>query len=95
MSESSSSENSSDDELIQEICEDLSKLKPYDFEPLASSGDNSNEESDEQEKQNEGDSRKGSKSWCLCECCEIMHNERECWCCQEANEVTDELFEGI
>ena len=23
-----------------------------------------------------------------------MKTERECWCCQEANEISDELFEG-
>lgn len=82
--ESSSSES---DEEFLEHC--LSKLKPYDFEPLASS---SNDECEDDESKE--DLRKGKSDWCQCGYCLAMENEKECWCCSEANEISDELFEG-
>ena len=84
---SNDSSSSGSDEEFLEHC--LSKLKPYDFEPLASS---SNEES-ESDESNKG-SRKGKVDWCQCGYCQVMEKDRECWCCSEANEISDELFEG-
>lgn len=96
-SDSSSSEG--EDETLQELCNNFSKLKPYDFEPLASS-DESDEDEEEEEIEDHSEAkntnqRKGNTNWCLCGCCKLMGNERECWCCQEANEIADELFEGL
>ena len=91
---SSDSEEDNFDKL-QELCDDFAKLKPYDFEPLASTDESDSEESyttDNEEE--EGVQRKGKKDWCTCGCCEPMMTEIECYCCQEANEITDEKFEG-
>ena len=92
---SNSSDSEEDEEILRELC-NRSKLKPYDFEPLASSDENNEDEEtieDHSEVKNTNQ-RKGNTSWCLCGCCKIMEYERECWCCQEANEIADELFEG-
>ena len=66
-------------------------MKPYDYEPLASSSDESDSEL-ESDCQVPNDSRKGKKLWCKCD---AMQTERECWCCQEANEIARNLFEGM
>lgn len=97
-SDSSSSEG--DNETLQELCNKLSKLKPYDFEPLASSDESDEDEEEEEEIEDHSEAkntnqRKGNTNWCLCGCCKLMGYERECWCCQEANEIADELFEGL
>ena len=92
---SSDTEDNFDDDL-KELCNDFAKLKPYDFEPLASSSDES--ESDDSyttdQEEEEGTQRKGKKDWCMCGFCEPMMTEIESYCCQEANEITDEKFEG-
>lgn len=92
----SSSNSESDNETLQELCNNFSKLKPYDFEPLASSDESEKEDEVTIEDQREPNTnqRKGNKNWCLCGFCKIMENERECWCCHEANEITDDLFKG-
>ena len=92
----SDSSGESDDEILQELNDNLLNLKPYDFEPLASSDESDIEADDEQmnEDEDEYDQRTGKTNWCLCGCCEIMNHERECLCCQEANEISDDLFQG-
>jgi len=98
---SSSSESSSEDESWDEgykhLCDNFKNLKPYDFEPLASSTDteSDHDKNNTATELNEDSPRKGNKIWCLCDNCQIMTTERECWCCQEANEISDELFEGM
>ena len=86
--DASSSENEENISQDSEIYKDLTKLKPYEFEPLASSSD---EDANENEIKN---SRKGKINWCQCACCKSMTNEMESLCCKEANEISDELFEG-
>ena len=92
----STSESESNEETydVSNLCEDFKKLKPYDYEPLASSSDESDSEL-ESDCQVPDDSRKGKKSWCKCAQCKAMQTERESWCCQEANEIAENLFEGM
>ena len=92
----STSESESDEETydISNLREDFKKLKPYGYEHRASSTD----ESDSELKsgcQVPHDSCKGKKSWCKCAQCKAMQMERENWCCQEPNEITENLFEGM
>lgn len=96
---SSGSSNSSEDEQfddLKDLCENFTKLKPYDFEPLASTEESDEEEIDDKtdEKEEESVQRRGKKDWCLCESCEPMSTEVESLCCQEANEIPDNKFEG-
>ena len=90
-SENSSCSSSESDEEngLFEFSEDFKKLKPYEFEPLASSS--SDEESKESDVEN---TRKGNTDWCSCDCCNVMTTEAESLCCKEANEILDNLFEG-
>ena len=92
----STSEYEIDEETydFSNLCEDFKKLKPYDCEPLASSSDESDSEL-ESDCQVPDDSCKGKKSWCKCAQCKAMQTERESWCCQEANEIAENLFEGM
>ena len=92
----STSESESDEEIynVSNLCEDFKKLKSYDNEPPASSSDESDSEL-ESGFQVPNDSRKGKKSWCKCAQCKAMQTERESWCCQEANEIAENLFEGM
>ena len=92
----STNESESDEETydVSKLCEDFKKLKPYDYEPLASSSDESDSEL-ESDCQVPDDSCKEKKSWCRCAQCKVMQTERESWCCQEANEIAENLFEGM
>ena len=87
----SESENEGETYDVSNLCKDFEKLKPYDYEPLASSSDESDSEL-ESDCQVLDDSRKGSKSWCKCAQCKAMQTERESWCYQEANEIAENLF---
>ena len=92
----STSESESDEEIfdVSNLCKDFKKLKPYDYEPLASSSDESDSEL-ESDFQVPDDSRKGKKSWCKWTQYKAMQTERESWCCQEPNEIAENLFEGM
>ena len=41
------------------------------------------------------DSGKGKKSWCKCPQCKAIQMKRESGCCQEANEIVENLFKGM
>ena len=86
----STSESESNEETyaVSNLCEDFKKLKPYDYESLAPSSD----ESDSELKSSSRDSWKGNKSWCKCAQCKAMQMEQESWCCQDANEIAENLF---
>ena len=90
----STSESDEETYDVSNLCEDFKKLKPYDYEPLASSSDESDSEL-ESDCQVPDDSRKGKKSWCKCAQCKTMQTEWESCCCQEANEIAKNLFEGM
>jgi len=72
---------------------DISKLKPYDFEPLATSSDSESEEQENVGVPSASD-RTGNINWCQCGECKPMNNEVESLCCVEAPEIIDEFFEG-
>ena len=68
-SDSSSSEG--EDETLQELCNNFSKLKPYDFELLASSDESDEEEIEDHSEAKNTNQRKGNTNWCLCGCCKL------------------------
>lgn len=92
-SDSSTNENESDcDENTDsdESLPDIAALKPYDHEPVCNPRCyNDNKSSDDLES-----TRVGNTKWCLCKKCEPMQTDTESICCQETNEVPEELFEG-
>ena len=83
------------------LTNDFKKFKPYDFEPLVSSDDENTtpgqesssepngNDSNGEELNNEVVNRIGNTNWCKCGQCKEMDFERECWCCVEANEISD------
>ena len=71
----------------------MTKLRPYDFEPLASS-ENSVQNSDASDAEVETSLRVGNIEWCQCDKCKYMESELESLCCVEANEIQDDFFEG-
>ena len=95
-SEEYSSENSDSQSSGEEFLPDLNKLKPYDLEPMISGDseehfdDNTSDDSDEEEQR-----RIGNINWCQCGRCQPMFTYTESLCCQETNEVPEELFEGF
>ena len=71
----------------------VTKLRPYDFEPLASS-ENSVQNSDASDAEVETSLRVGNIEWCQCDKCKCMESELESLCCVEANEIQDDFVEG-
>ena len=57
-------------------------LNPYDFEPLASSSDEE-ENDDEEINKAEASLRINNTSWCKCSECQSMTTESESFCCVE------------
>ena len=83
---SSSSESS--------VVDYLTKFRPYDFEPLASSTSEG-----ESEHNSDGEIENyaccGNKELCQCDKCICMESELENICCVESKEIQDSFFEGI
>lgn len=100
VSSSESEEESFND--IKELCENFAKLKPYDFEPLASTDESEGDEEDEKSEDSDATDkeeeepviRRDNTSWCQCDGCEAMSTETESVCCQELNEIREEKFGG-
>ena len=92
----SSSETESDEETydVINLCKDLKKLKPYDYEPLASSSDESDSEL-QSDCQAPDDSCKGKKNGVNAPNARLCKWNKNSWCCQEANEIAENLFEGM
>lgn len=96
-----SSSSDSDEDFY--LSKDISKLQPYSFEPLASSSEDENEDETALEQQGAISSceaatqisRVGNLNWCFCGCCKQMDSEAESLCCQETNEIPDNLFQGM
>ena len=84
----------SDDSDSSRSIPDITKLKPYDFEPEASSSDDEFPTSLTQEK-SLPDIRIGNTFWCVCGKCLPMDTYAESLCCRDTNEITDECFLGI
>ena len=86
-SSSSSCESSESEDSLP----DISRLKPYDFEPEIPYAE---EEQTPESEQSILTSRIGNTHWCLCGECKPMETEAESLCCLDTNEVPDEYFEG-
>ena len=85
--ESSLSESyNSDDSDSSLSIPDITKLKPYDFEPVASSSDDGFPTSSTQEKSSL-DIRIGNTSWCLYGKCFSMDTNAESLCCRDTNKI--------
>ena len=87
---SHSSFSDSSDTVSDISLPDVTKLKPYDFEPEASSSEDDNIDISNEEK-----SRIGNVDWCVCGKCRPMQTFTESLCCRDTNEVPDDLFEGL
>lgn len=102
MSESSSysddcSSEESNEDFIDNFNKAFSKLKPYEFEPILSSDEESDSDKGEEEEEQRKEivqERTGKKDWCLCDCCEVMESEIESLCCQETNEIGHDLSDN-
>ena len=90
---SSDEENYSDDTDSDQSLPDLTNLKAFDFEPTCAPREiqSSDEESEIEVDKN----RIGNVTWCRCGKCQPMETDTESLCCQDTNEVPEELFEGI
>ena len=75
------------------LSEDITKLKPYDFEPLASDTASDSDSSDHAN-YSITSPRVGNVEWCQCGNCKAMDTEVEILCCAEASEIPEEFFEG-
>ena len=87
-------DNSSEEELIQ----DFAKLRPYDHEPTVPSAEistsSASDDEDADDSEQEEQERIGNVDWCGCGKCRPMLTFTESLCCQDTNEVPEELFEG-
>ena len=94
VSDTDSSEASFYDEFS--LCTDVTKLKPYEFEPLVSSMESEVDLDDfsNQVEEVSQSTRVGNVQWCECDSCEAMNTDHESLCCVEANEIPDDFFEG-
>ena len=94
-SSSDSNSSSSDNESLP----DITKLKPYDFEPVRSPGESNVSSSESEEDSSDGSEtleqeRIGNVDWCECGRCKPMLTYTESLCCKDTNEIPVELFEG-
>lgn len=93
LNEENSSESSDSD--ISCLESDLTKLQPYDFEPLVSDNQESSSDTDSDDIPSTNEAlRVGNIDWCECGNCRPMETESESLCCIEANEIPDEFFQG-
>ena len=95
-SNSSFSDSSNSSDSVSDISlPDVTKLKPYDFEPEASSSEEDNIDISNDDSSDEEKSRIGNVDWCVCGKCRPMQTFTERLCCRDTNEVADDLFEGL
>lgn len=74
---------------------DITKLKPYDHEPVCPPRMYDLKDTDGDDSESEETSRIGNTDWCLCGNCKEMETYSESLCCLDTNGVPEELFEGI
>ena len=96
MSKVTDSDTESDSSDIETLlsCNDPSKLVPYSFEPLASSNDEDSDSEEKVQQQTSSNSQTGNSEWCKCNNCQQMETDAERFCCAEADEIHEEMFEG-
>ena len=96
MSKVTDSDTESDSSDIEGLlsCNNPNKLVPYSFEPLASSNDEDSHSEENVQQQSFSNSRIGNAEWCKCNNCRQMETDAENFCCAEADEIHEEMFEG-
>ena len=96
MSKVTDSDTESDSSDIETLlsCNDPSKLVPYSFEPLASSNDEDSDSEGNVQQQSSSNNRIGNTKWCKCHNYRHMETNAESFCCAEADEIHEEMFEG-
>ena len=70
------------------------KLVRYSFEPLTSSNNEDIDSKGNVQQQACSKSRIRNIGWCKCNNCGQMETDAESFCCAEADEFYEELFEG-
>ena len=97
-SNASTNSRSSSEESLPD---DLSNLKPYDWEPRRSASEvadlmknlSLSSDTEDSSEENAEDKRIGNTDWCGC--CRPMDTYTESLCCAETNDVPEEYFEGM
>ena len=67
---------------------------PYSFEPLASSNDENSDSEGNVQQKSSSNNRIGNIKWCKCNNYRQMETDAESFCCAEADETHEEMFEG-
>ena len=67
---------------------------PYSFEPLASSNDEDSDSEGNVQQQSSSNKRIGNTKRCKCHNYRQMETNAESFCCAEADEIHEEMFEG-
>ena len=67
---------------------------PYSFEPLTSSNDEDSDSEEKVQQQTSSNSQTGNSEWFECNNCQQMETDAERFCCAEADEIHEEMFEG-
>ena len=95
MSKVTDSDTESDSSDIENLlsCNNPSKLVPCTFEPLASSNDQDSDSDGNAQQQSSSNSRIGNTEWCKRNNCRQMETDAESFCCAEADEIDEEMFE--
>ena len=96
MSKVTDSDTESDSSDIENLlsCNNPSKLVPYSFEPIASSNDEDSDSGGNAQQQSSSNTGTGNTEWCKCTNCRQMETDAESFCCAEADEIHEEIFEG-
>ena len=90
------SDTESDSSDIESLwsCNGPSKLVPYSFKPLASSNNEDSDSDRNVQQQSSSNSRTANTEWCKCNNFQQMEIDAEIFCCAEADEIHEEMFEG-
>ena len=96
MSKVTDSDTESDSSNIESSlsCNNPSKLVRYSFERLASSNDEDSDSEGNVQQQSSSNNRIGNTEWCKCNNCRQIETDAESFCCAEADEIHEEMFEG-
>ena len=76
------------------IWNDPIKLLPFSFEPLASSKSEDSDFEGNVQQKSSSNNQIGNIGWCKCNNCRPMETDAESFCCAEADEIHEEMFEG-
>lgn len=87
---------------LNELCDMLKSLKPYQFEPeeeMTSATDHTSESELESPSLSEPENEKevkrvGTTDWCNCGKCKEESREIDCLCCSEVSAISEDKFEN-